>query len=127
ASVPGHARRLTIGTLFGVPVSVFAGRIHFYEGHGMDGATLIPRLAAALGARVMILTNAAGGLDPEMGPSDLMLVRDHVNLMGTNPLVGWRFPDGSPAFVDLTHVYDPELRSVARAVAEREGISLRSG
>jgi purine-nucleoside phosphorylase len=126
-SVPGHAARLTLGALFGVPAAVFAGRVHFYEGHGMAGATLIPCLASSLGARVLILTNAAGGLDPDMRAGDLMLLTDHVNLMGANPLGGWRFADGTPAFVDLTSVYDPALRARALTVAEREGVALRSG
>jgi purine-nucleoside phosphorylase len=127
AMVPGHAGRLTIGTLFGVPAAVFAGRIHLYEGHGIGPTTLIPRLASALGARALILTNAAGGLDPTMHAGDLMLVTDHVNLMGVNPLIGWRFPDGTPAFVDLTNVYDAALRSAVFAVAENEGVPLVAG
>jgi purine-nucleoside phosphorylase len=125
--VPGHADRLTLGSLFGVPAAIFAGRIHVYEGHGIGPTTLIPRLASALGARALILTNAAGGLDPAMHAGDLVLLSDHLNLMGINPLVGWRFPDGMPAFVDLTHVYDPALRSLAFAVAEEEGVPLASG
>jgi purine-nucleoside phosphorylase len=125
--VPGHAGRLTLGTLFGVPAAVFAGRIHLYEDHGVGPTTLIPRLAAALGTRALILTNAAGGLDPAMHPGDLMLLTDHVNLMGVNPLTGWRFPDGTPAFVDLTNVYDATLRSAVFAVAEDEGVPLAAG
>jgi purine-nucleoside phosphorylase len=125
--VPGHAGRLTIGTLFGVPAAVFAGRIHLYEGHGTGPTTLIPRLASALGARTLILTNAAGGLDSAMHPGDLMLLTDHVNLMGVNPLMGWRFPDGTPAFVDLTNVYEAVLRSAVFAVAEDQGVPLASG
>ncbi len=127
ASVPGHAGRLTVGSLFGVSAAVFAGRVHFYEGHGMAAATLIPRLAAALGARILVLTNAAGGLESDMRPGDLMLLSDHINLMGANPLTGWRRGDGTPAFVDLTHVYDPGLRQAALAVAQREGVRLRTG
>jgi purine-nucleoside phosphorylase len=127
ASVPGHAARLTLGQLFDVPAAVFSGRVHLYEGHGMAGATLIPRLAGALGARVLILTNAAGGLDPRMSRGDLMLLADHVNLMGANPLAGWRFEDGTPAFVDLSHVYDPALQGIALRVAERVGVPLGTG
>ncbi len=126
-SVPGHAARLTLGELFGVPAAVFSGRIHYYEGHGMAGPTLIPRLTEALGIRVLVLTNAAGGLDPRMSPGDLMLLADHVNLMGANPLAGWRFEDGTPAFVDLTHVYDPALQGLALRIAERVGVPLTTG
>jgi purine-nucleoside phosphorylase len=113
--------------LFGVPAAVFFGRTHFYEGHGMGGPTLIPRLTAALGIRVLMLSNAAGGLDPDVRPGDLMLLTDHVNLMGANPLTGWRFPDGAPAFVDLTTVYDPDLRALAIDRAREAGIPLRTG
>ena len=98
-SIPGHARRLVLGRLFGTPAAVFRGRVHLYEGHGIGSTTLIPRLAAGLGARVLILTNAAGGLRPTMRPGQLMVLRDHLNFMGQNPLAGWRFADGTPAFV----------------------------
>ena len=126
-AVPGHAGRLALGSLFGVPAAVFFGRTHFYEGHGMGGPTLIPRLAAALGARVLMLSNAAGGLDADMRPGDLMLITDHLNLMGANPLTGWRFPDGTPGFVDLTSVYDRGLRALAIDHAGEAGVSLRTG
>jgi inosine/guanosine/xanthosine phosphorylase family protein len=126
-AVPGHAGRLTVGSLFGVPAAVFFGRTHFYEGHGMGGPTLIPRLAAAIGAQVLMLSNAAGGLDADMRPGDLMLLTDHINLMGANPLTGWRFPDGAPAFVDLTTVYDPDLQTLAIDRAREAGIPLRTG
>ena len=120
-TVPGHAGRLALGTLYGVPVAVFFGRIHYYEGRGIAATTLIPRLADGLGARVLILTNAAGGLDPTLRPGQLMLIRDHLNLMGVNPLFGWRLPDGTPAFVDLSAVYDPGLlEAAARSASERD-------
>src|SRR5439155_9738251 len=96
-SVPGHAGRLVLGSLFVVPAAVLSGRVHYYEGRGMHGPTLVPRLAAALGARTLILTNAAGGLDRSMRPGELMLIRDHINHIGANPLLGWRFADGTPA------------------------------
>src|SRR6266508_251236 len=118
--VPGHAERLALGRLYGVLVAVFFGRIHYYEGRGIAATTLIPRLAAGLGARVLILTNAAGGLDPTLRPGQLMLIRDHLNLMGVNPLFGWRLPDGTPAFVDLSAVYDPGLLDMApRSASQR--------
>lgn len=127
SSVPGHSGRLVLGSLFDVPAAVFFGRVHFYEGHGMAGPTLLPRLAAALGASVLIVTNAAGGLDRSMHPGDLMLIRDHINHMGANPLLGWRFPDGTPAFVDLRDVYDADLRGAASVAATRAGVPLREG
>jgi len=127
ASVPGHAGRLRIGTLYEVPVAAFFGRVHFYEGHGMAATTLIPRLAAALGAHTMVLTNASGGLDPGMRVGQLMILRDHLNAMGVNPVFGWTMPDGAPAFVDISHVYDASLVEAARSAAEEAGIDVREG
>jgi purine-nucleoside phosphorylase len=127
ASVPGHAGRLRLGTLYGVPVAAFFGRVHYYEGHGIAATTLIPRLAAAMGARTIVLTNACGGLDPMMRVGQLMLISDHMNSLGVNPLFGWRLPDGAPAFVDISHVYDPALLEAARAAAEEAGIEVRVG
>jgi purine-nucleoside phosphorylase len=127
AGVPGHAGRLAMGRLYGRAAAVFFGRVHYYEGHGIAATTLIPRLCAGLGVRTLILTNAAGGLDPGLRAGQLMLIRDHVNLMGVNPLFGWRYPGGGPAFVHLSGVYDRELGSLAHAVAEAEGIDLAAG
>jgi purine-nucleoside phosphorylase len=126
-SVPGHAGRLRLGELYGVPAAVFMGRIHYYEGHGIAATTLISRLAAALGARILVLSNAAGGLHPDLRPGQLMLIRDHLNFLGVNPLTGWRHPDGTPAFVDLSSVYDPQLRSLAEEAAGAEGVDLGAG
>jgi purine-nucleoside phosphorylase len=125
--VPGHAGRLRLGELYGVSAAVFMGRIHFYEGHGIASTTLISRLAAGLGARVLVLSNAAGGLDPALSPGQLMLIRDHLNFLGVNPLTGWRHPDGTPAFVDLSSVYDPELRALADDAARARGVSMATG
>jgi purine-nucleoside phosphorylase len=127
ASVPGHAGRLRLGTLYGVPVAAFFGRVHFYEGHGIAAATLIPRVVEAMGAHTLILTNASGGLDAGMRVGQLMLIRDHLNGMGVNPLFGWRMPDGAPAFVDVSHVYDAALLETARAAAAEAGIGVRVG
>jgi purine-nucleoside phosphorylase len=127
ASVPGHAGRLVLGELYGVPAAVFRGRVHYYEGHGVAATTLITRLAAGLGAPTLVLTNAAGGLDPAMRAGQLMLLRDHINVMGVNPLFGWRFPGGGPAFVSLQHVYDPGLLSLAEEGAAAAGVSVLRG
>jgi purine-nucleoside phosphorylase len=116
-TVVGHAGRLWVGRLGERALAVFQGRIHFYEGHGMPMASITARLSAELGARVMVLTAAAGALDPSMGAGTLVIVRDHLNLMGVNPLAGWRFPDGSPAFVDVSQVYDAGLADLALASA----------
>jgi purine-nucleoside phosphorylase len=125
--VPGHAGRLILGRLAGVPVAAFSGRVHFYEGHGMDVPALLPRLAAALGADTMVLTAAVGGLDPGLPAGSVIVLRDHLNMMGTAPLRGWRFPDGTPAFIDTHEVYDPALRRLALQSAASLGISVVEG
>ena len=90
----------------------------------MAATTLIPRLAAGLGASTLVLTNAAGGLHRSMSPGQLMLITDHLNLMPANPLTGWLVPGRCPAFVDLTHVYDPALMAAAHRVAQETGVVL---
>lgn len=127
SSVPGHAGRLVLGDLYGVPAAVFRGRVHYYEGHGIGATTLIPRLAAALGATTLVLTNAAGGLDRSLKRGKLMVIQDHVNFLGVNPLFGWRFPSGEPAFVDLSNVYDSGLIGLAEEIARTEGVELSRG
>ena len=113
--VPGHAGRLILGRLAGVPVAAFSGRVHFYEGHGMDVPALLPRLAAELGAGTMVLSAAVGGLEPGSTPGRSSCSATIVNLMGAAPLRGWRYPDGMPAFVNARSIYDPRApRSRAR-------------
>ena len=116
-TVVGHAGRLWLGTVGDRGVAIFQGRIHFYEGHGMALASITSRVAAELGARTMVLTAATGSVDPDVEAGTLVVLRDHLNLMGQNPLTGWRYPDGSPAFVDVSQVYDPELADLALASA----------
>ena len=127
STVPGHAGRLALGSLYGVAVAVFFGRVHFYEGHGIGATTLIPRLCAGLGAETLFLTNASGGLEPSMRAGQLMVLTDHLNMLGVNPLTGWRMPDGSPAFVDLSHVYDEGLRQQVLDAATARGVDVASG
>lgn len=125
--VPGHAGRLILGTLAGVPVAAFSGRVHFYEGHGLDVPALLPRLAHELGARTMVVTAAVGGLEPGVPGGTVVVLRDHLNMMGAAPLRGWRYPDGTPAFINTQHVYDPALADEALARAEALGILVRAG
>jgi purine-nucleoside phosphorylase len=114
--VPGHAGSLGVGRLAGVPVAAFSGRVHYYEGHGMDVPALLPRLAHELGATTMVLTAAVGGLEPGIPAGTVVVLRDHLNLMGAAPLRAWRYPDGMPAFIDAQEVYD---RSIADLAIER--------
>jgi purine-nucleoside phosphorylase len=127
AGVPGHAGRLTLGSLATTDVAVFEGRVHYYEGHGMDVPALIPRLANELGARVMVLTAAVGGLEPRLEAGTVVILRDHVNLMGAAPLRGWRYADGKPAFIGARDVYDPALRALAQERAEVLGVRAVTG
>ena len=119
-TVPGHAGKLWLGTIGERSLAIFQGRIHFYEGHPMPLASLTSRIAAGLGARTMVLSTAVGAADRSLAGGSMVVVRDHINLMGTNPLAGWRFPDGSPAFVDVSGVYDPELSSRALEILGSE-------
>jgi purine-nucleoside phosphorylase len=126
-TVPGHAGKLWLGTIGGRSVAFFQGRIHFYEGHPMPLASITTRVSHALGARTMVLSAAVGGLDPSLAAGSMMVVRDHLNLMGTNPLAGWRYPDGSPAFVDVSGVYDAELSEAAVGILHDHGTAVAEG
>jgi purine-nucleoside phosphorylase len=126
-TVPGHAGKLWLGTIGDRPVAIFQGRIHFYEGHPMPLASITTRVSHALGARTMVLSAAVGGLDPSLAGGSMVVVRDHLNLMGTNPLAGWRYPDGSPAFVDVSGVYDAELSAAALGILHEHGTAATEG
>lgn len=108
-SVEGHKGRLILGHVKGVPAVVLQGRIHFYEGHSMATVAHPVRTAALLGCEVVLLTNSAGGLDPSMKPGDFMIIDDHINLMGDNPLKGPNIKEFGPRFPDMTEAYDRKL------------------
>jgi purine-nucleoside phosphorylase len=127
AGVPGHAGRLILGRLSGVPVAVFSGRFHLYEGHPVDVLALLPRLASALGVTTLVITAAVGGLQPQLPAGSVVVVTDHINMMGTTPLRGWRDADGTPAFVDARGIYDPVLRAQALDAASGLGIRAAEG
>jgi purine-nucleoside phosphorylase len=126
ATVAGHAGRLIAGSLRGVPVLALAGRFHLYEGHDAPLAGYPVRVVHALGARTLIVSNAAGGINPSFAPGDLMLIRDHINLMFRNPLIG-PLEEGDLRFPDMSSPYDPRLAEIAREVAREQGIVLREG
>jgi inosine/guanosine/xanthosine phosphorylase family protein len=125
--VPGHAGRLVLGRLAGVPVAAFFGRVHVYEGHGFDVPALLPRLARELGAETMVLTAAVGGLVPGLEAGTVVVLTDHVNMMGSAPMRGWRYPDGMPAFVGLHDTYDASLIGLAIERAEVLGVRATTG
>jgi xanthosine phosphorylase len=127
ASVEGHAGRLVLGTLAGVPVACLQGRVHLYEGAQPAALAVLPRTLKALGCELLILTNAAGALRPELVPGSVVLIEDHINLLGQNPLVGVNDEAIGPRFPDMTEVYDRGLRARLSAVAARLGIPLASG
>ena len=126
STVVGHAGRLVLGTLGGRPVLVLQGRIHLYEGHAPREVTFPVRLAHALGARSLVLTNAAGGINPDFGPGTLMLITDHLNLAFRSPLSG-PVGDGEVRFPDMSNPYDEAWRARAVNLALTMGIPYREG
>ena len=124
--VAGHKGELVAGTLEGVPVIVQAGRFHLYEGHPAEVAALPTRVFAELGVEILIVTNAAGGVRRTFPGGTLMLIADHINLMGRNPLIGQPQP-GEQRFPIMHEPYDGELRTLARSVARNAGIRLEEG
>jgi purine-nucleoside phosphorylase len=130
STVQGHHGRLVIGNLKGVPVIVQQGRSHFYEGYSMAEITLPVRVMQQLGVEMMIVTNAAGGINPEYEPGDVMLIVDHIGLMGMtgfNPLRGPNLETLGPRFPDMSQAYDRGLMELARSAARAAGIVLREG
>jgi purine-nucleoside phosphorylase len=125
-TVSGHAGELFFGTLGGTPVLVLSGRAHYYEGHPMERVTFAVRALAAFGIRDLLLTNAAGGLNKNFRAGDFMMLTDHINLMGANPLRGGAIA-GLPRFVDLTETYDAGLGRLLRSAANECKLRLQSG
>lgn len=109
-TVDGHQGRLILGRVGDLPVAILQGRVHYYEGHPMDAVVYPVRTLAMLGIEVCMLTNSAGGLDPKMSPGDFMIIEDHINLMGLNPLMGPNIKNLGPRFPDMTEAYDKKLR-----------------
>jgi len=130
STVMGHKGRLVLGKLEGIDVVVMQGRVHYYEGYSMAQVTLPVRVMQRLGVEVLIVTNAAGAIHPEYEPGDLMLITDHINMIGmagANPLRGPNLDELGPRFPDMSLAYDPELSRVARQVATESQILLHEG
>ena len=125
--VSGHAGRVVVGRVEGVPVAVLQGRVHLYEGHDPDVAVFGVRVLARLGVFAVLLSNAAGGIRTSFKPGTLMMIRDHINLSGQNPLLGPNDDTLGPRFPDMTRAYDPRLRSLAREAAADIGCQLDEG
>jgi purine-nucleoside phosphorylase len=126
-SVESHAGELVLGTLGGRPAAVMNGRVHYYEGYSMRDVAFPVRVLRALGARTLVVTNAAGGMNPLYRPADVVAVVDHVNLMGDNPLIGPNEDSLGPRFPDMSEPYDRSLIALAKQVALSERIDLREG
>jgi purine-nucleoside phosphorylase len=130
STVIGHAGRLVIGDLESKPVLVMQGRVHFYEGYSMAQVTLPVRVMQRLGVETLIVTNAAGGVNPDFSPGDLMLITDHLNLLGmtgSNPLYGPNLDELGPRFPDMSQAYDRQLLDIARRAGLQAGLGLREG
>ena len=126
-TVAGHAGRLVIGRIEGVPVMAMQGRFHYYEGHDMRTIAFPTAFMQRFGARTLIVSNSAGGINRDFTPGDLMLITDHLNLVGTNPLIGLNDERLGPRFPDMTEPYSLRLIALAEAAAAELGTSLRHG
>jgi purine-nucleoside phosphorylase len=127
STVPGHSGNLVLGEAEGVPAVALQGRVHFYEGYTMAEVTYPTRVLGGLGIRQLIVTNAAGGININFQPGDLMLIADHINLMGTNPLIGKNMDELGPRFPDMSEAYDSGMRATALRIAGDVGIPLFQG
>ena len=126
-TVPGHSGNLVAGNAEGVPVVAVQGRVHLYEGYSIEEVAFPARVLGSLGIRQLILTNAAGGIHTMLHPGDLMLITDHINMMGANPLIGPNVDEMGPRFPDMSDSYDAGMRNIALEVAKQRKIPLRQG
>jgi len=127
SAVVGHAGALVAGRVRGVPVVVLSGRVHYYEGHPMSSVVFPARVLGVLGCRTVVVTNAAGGINKKFRSGNLMLIDDHINGFGTNPLVGANDDDLGPRFPDMSDAYRKDLRQLALSISKREKIPLAHG
>lgn len=127
ANVIGHSGRLVVGTVAGKCVAALAGRAHFYEGHDLETVVFATRVMARLGVRQIILTNAAGGINTAFAQGALMVIDDHINMFGSNPLIGPNDERFGPRFPDMTEVYSLRLRRIADAAARAKGVPITHG
>lgn len=127
STVEGHEGAFVIGIYGGRAVAALSGRIHYYEGYSQLEVTLPVRVMSKLGVKTLILTNAAGGINLSFAAGALMLISDHINLSGSNPLIGKNFEEFGPRFPDMSDVYTKSLRDALKAAAEKSGIPLREG
>lgn len=127
STVAGHAGRLVVGSISGKPVAAMQGRYHYYEGHHIREVVFPVRVLCMLGIGKLLVTNAAGGINPMLEPGDLMIIRDHINMMGDNPLVGENDDRLGPRFPDMSHIYAPELMDIIAGSMRKLGLGVKKG
>lgn len=127
STAPGHKGQFVAGRFGGKPVICMQGRLHFYEGHALSDIIFPVRVMKQLGVTSLIVTNAAGGINTSFQVGDLMLIEDHINFMGTNPLIGPNDASFGPRFCDMTYTYTPALRQAAQEAAQTLGLTLQKG
>ncbi len=127
STVPGHAGKFIFGYVGEVPVVCMKGRVHFYEGYPVSDVVLPTRLMKMLGAEILFLTNASGGINLNFTAGDFMLINDHISCFAPNPLIGPNIDELGTRFPDMSHVYDEDLRNIIKGVASSEGITIKEG
>ncbi|MEE0956207.1 MAG: purine-nucleoside phosphorylase [Eubacterium sp.] len=127
STVAGHNGKFLLGTIAGVKCIVMSGRVHYYEGYTMEQVVTPTRIMGLMGAKKIILTNAAGGVNLNFKPGDLMMITDHISQFAPNPLLGENADELGPRFPDMSHVYDPELQNVIRRAAKNTGADIQEG
>ncbi|WHY70323.1 purine-nucleoside phosphorylase [Fictibacillus enclensis] len=127
STVEGHAGKLVIGTLNGKTVLAMQGRFHYYEGYSMQDVTFPVRVMKGLGVKLLVVTNACGGMNPEFSAGDLMIINDHLNMTGANPLIGPNDAELGPRFPDMSTAYTPELVQFTKETASSLGINVQEG
>ena len=127
STVEGHAGQLVIGKLMGKQVIAMKGRFHYYEGYSMQEVTFPVRVMKAIGVELLLVTNACGGLNPNFYPGSLVVINDHINMTGNNPLIGPNYPELGPRFPDMSDAYDKELIGLVHRVGEKIGVETHEG
>lgn len=127
STVVGHEGKLVLGTLEGKKVVAMQGRFHYYEGYSMEEVTFPVRVMKAIGVKMLLVTNACGGMNKELYPGALMLIDDHINFTGDNPLIGHNFDELGPRFPDMSRAYDKDFISLAEKVGKKLGIETKRG
>lgn len=127
STVAGHKGELIFGTIGGVQVMVMNGRFHYYEGHTMKDITFPIQVMNQMGIKKVVLSNAAGGMNPTFGIGDIMIIRDHINLMGNNPLMGKNYDELGPRFPDMSEAYSKRMIKLAKEIGKKNNIPLQQG